>query len=82
MCLGIPAKILSIDTTDCDLLPATVDFGGIHKSISLCFTPDAQLGDYVLVHVGFAIKIIDEASALELIAFLDSEGDYTNEVSV
>ena len=81
MCLGVPGQILSISDEDTMILPAKVDFGGIAKTISLCFTPDAQVGDYVLVHVGFAISIIDEKRAEELLQFLDNELEEHHEIS-
>lgn len=64
MCLGIPGKIL--ETFDRDGLPyGRVDFGGIRKEICLAYTPEAVAGEYVLVHVGFAISRLDEAEAEE-----------------
>ncbi|GAB4143123.1 HypC/HybG/HupF family hydrogenase formation chaperone [Thermopirellula anaerolimosa] len=64
MCLGIPGKIL--ETFDRDGLPyGRVDFGGIRKEICLAYTPEAVPGEYVLVHVGFAISRLDEAEAEE-----------------
>ena len=80
MCLGVPAKVISISNAESSLIPAKVDFGGICKTISLCFTPEASIGDYVLVHVGFAISIIDEAHANELLEFLDNEHNFKNEI--
>jgi hydrogenase expression/formation protein HypC len=63
MCLAIPGKVLTIAGDDPLMRTARVDFGGIVKEINLAFTPEARLGDYVLVHVGFAITLIDEAEA-------------------
>ena len=64
MCLAVPAKIIAIgDTTDI-FRAGTVDFGGVRREINLAFVPDAQPGDYVLVHVGVAISQLDEAQAL------------------
>ena len=60
MCLGIPGKIISISG---DL--AEVDFGGVAREVSLLLCPDVREGDYVLVHVGFAIQRLDEKEALE-----------------
>ena len=60
MCLGIPGKIVSISG---DL--AEVDFGGVAREVSLLLCPDVREGDYVLVHVGFAIQRLDEKEALE-----------------
>ncbi len=63
MCLAIPGKVLSIAGDDPLTRTARVDFGGIVKEISLAFAPEARLGDYVLVHAGFAIALIDAAEA-------------------
>ncbi|MDD5223311.1 MAG: HypC/HybG/HupF family hydrogenase formation chaperone [bacterium] len=61
MCLGIPGKIISIEEDQV----AEIDFGGVNKKVSLALCPDARVGDYVLVHVGFAIQKMDEKDALE-----------------
>jgi hydrogenase expression/formation protein HypC len=66
MCLAVPGKIVSRDDD-----VAKVDFGGVRKDISLAFTPDAQPGDYVLVHVGFALNVIDEEEAGRIFETLD-----------
>ncbi len=63
MCLGVPGRIVSIQETDPETRSAEVVFGALRKSVSLAFTPDAQVGDYVVVHVGFAISRIDEQEA-------------------
>jgi hydrogenase expression/formation protein HypC len=64
MCLAIPGKIVSIiEEEGLVLRRCKVDFGGIRKEICLDFTPEARLGDYVLVHVGFALSVIDEDEA-------------------
>ncbi|MFQ6057305.1 MAG: HypC/HybG/HupF family hydrogenase formation chaperone [Anaerolineae bacterium] len=60
MCLAIPARVVSIEG-----LEAEVDMGGISRRISLWLTPEAQVGDYVQVHTGYAIGVIDEAEAQE-----------------
>ena len=75
MCLAIPAKILSIDLADPLMRMAKVDFGGAMKNVSLAYTPAAAVGDYVLVHVGFAISRIDEAEAQKIFAYLDELGE-------
>ena len=72
MCLAVPGQVLSI--TDDQLRTGTVSFGGVTKDISLALVPDAGVGDYVIVHVGFAISKLDEQAALrslELMAQLD-----------
>ena len=71
MCLAIPGRVLRIEGgTDPTILLATVDFDGIRKLVSLAFTPEAQPGDYVLVHVGFALAIISADEARKTLDFL------------
>ncbi|MEU9239604.1 HypC/HybG/HupF family hydrogenase formation chaperone [Streptomyces shenzhenensis] len=62
MCLGIPGRVLEIHD-DAGLRMATVDFGGVRREVCLSCTPDADVGSYVIVHVGFAITRVDEAEA-------------------
>lgn len=69
MCLAIPGMVENL-IEDQDLKMARVNFGGIRKSICLEYTPEAKVGDYVLVHVGFAISIIDEDEAQRTLAFM------------
>jgi hydrogenase expression/formation protein HypC len=67
MCLAVPGKIEAImDESGDALRRAKVDFGGVKKEVSLAFTPEARLGDYVLVHVGFALSVVDEAEARKI----------------
>jgi len=66
MCLAFPGKILSI-RYDADLPVGEVDFSGVKKTVCLAYTPDARIGDYVIVHVGFAISILNEKAALDLL---------------
>jgi hydrogenase expression/formation protein HypC len=61
MCLAVPGQVLTIK--DDTLRTATVSFGGVTKSVSLVLVPEAGVGDYVIVHVGFAISKLDEAAA-------------------
>ena len=61
MCLAIPGQVVTIE--DDPLRTGTVSFGGVTKSVSLAMVPEAQVGDYVIVHVGFAISKLDEAAA-------------------
>ncbi|MDR3693880.1 HypC/HybG/HupF family hydrogenase formation chaperone [Mucilaginibacter sp.] len=76
MCLAIPGKILEIDSTLDDLFrTAKVSFGGIQKTINLCMVPEAQVGDYVLVHVGVAISKINEDEALKVFDYLKAMGE-------
>ncbi len=73
MCLAVPGKILSVAEQD-DTRMAQVDFGGVVKQVCLAYLPDMQVGDYCIVHVGFAIQKLDEASALETLALFESLG--------
>jgi hydrogenase expression/formation protein HypC len=76
MCLAIPGKILEISTQLDDLYrTAKVSFGGIRKEINLCMVPEAQVGDYVLVHVGVAISKIDEEEAMKVFSYLEGMGE-------
>ena len=63
MCLAVPGLILSTAGDDPLTRTGQVDFGGVVKTINLAYTPEARIGSYVLVHVGFAITVIDEAEA-------------------
>ena len=76
MCLGVPGQITEIWTAaETDLLMGRVDFGGIGKEVCLAFEPEAQVGDYVMVHVGFAISRIDEEEAQQTLALLSQMGE-------
>jgi len=75
MCLAVPGKIMSIEGTDPILRSGRVSFGGIVKNINLAYVPEAQVGDYVLVHVGFAIGIIEEKEAQEVFEYLRKIGE-------
>ena len=63
MCLAVPGKIESIDTADPMFRTGKICFGGILKTVSLACVPEARIGDYALVHAGFAISLIDEEEA-------------------
>lgn len=71
MCLAVPGRIVGTAGDDPLLRTGQVDFGGIVKEISLAYVPEAAVGDHVLVHVGFAITVIDEAEAERVLAHLD-----------
>lgn len=66
MCLAVPGKIVSIDNSDTTLRMARVSFGGIIKQVSLAYVPEAKIGDYAIVHVGFALSILDRQEAEKL----------------
>ncbi len=74
MCLAVPGRILEASGDDPLVRMARVDFGGVVKEISLAYTPEAGVGDYVLVHAGFALNTVDQEEArktLDLIRELD-----------
>ncbi|HMK38208.1 MAG TPA: HypC/HybG/HupF family hydrogenase formation chaperone [Bacteroidota bacterium] len=64
MCLAIPGKVLTIDRTVSPVM-GNVSFGGVQKSVCLEWLPDVRVGEYVIVHVGFALSTVDEKDALE-----------------
>jgi hydrogenase expression/formation protein HypC len=74
MCLGIPGRVIEI-REDAALLMGKVDFGGVRKEACLAYTPEVRLGDYVIVHVGFAISRVDEEEALKTLEILGQMGD-------
>jgi len=73
MCLAVPGKILEIDEAN-PMRMARVDFGGIVHDASLAYVPEAQLGQYVIVHAGFAISLLDEEEAHETLRLLEEIG--------
>jgi len=75
MCLAVPGKILSIEGDDPVLRCGRVDFSGIVKRINLAYVPEAKIGDYVLVHVGFAISMVDEDEAQQVFEYLRKIGE-------
>jgi len=74
MCLAIPAKIVSIQ----DGVDAVVDFKGLLKKVYIELVPDVKMGDYVLVHAGFVIQIIDRSEAIEILSIFDEVDSYKN----
>jgi hydrogenase expression/formation protein HypC len=66
MCLAIPAKIVSIRGEE-----AETEIGGLRRRVSIVFTPEAKVGDYVLLHTGYAIGVVDEAEAEETLRLLE-----------
>ena len=73
MCLAVPGKIISITDRDGTLM-SIVDFGGIKKDVCLQYIPDAEIGEYVVVHVGFALQRLDEESAIRTLAEFEHLG--------
>lgn len=72
MCLAVPGKIESIGATQ-GLPIAQVNFGGIQKEIHISYTPEAQVGDYVLVHAGIALRVLDESKAQSILQSYEGE---------
>ncbi|MBI4658855.1 MAG: HypC/HybG/HupF family hydrogenase formation chaperone [Verrucomicrobia bacterium] len=70
MCLAIPGRIESVNGEDPLERSGKVNFGGIIKEVNLAFVPEAQVGDYVIVHVGFAISRLDESEANKVFEYL------------
>ena len=70
MCLAVPGKIVSTSGDDPFTRIAKVSFGGIVKDVNLAYVPEAQVGDYVIVHVGFAISRLDEQEAQQVFEYL------------
>jgi len=75
MCLAVPGRILEIDGQDPLLRSGRVDFAGIVKRVNLSYVPAAHVGDYVLVHVGFAISTVDADEAARVFSYLEEMGD-------
>jgi hydrogenase expression/formation protein HypC len=73
MCLGVPGKVIEIYESD-GIRMGKVDFGGLTKEACLAYVPEVELGDYTIIHVGFAITKLDEQSALETLALFNQIG--------
>ena len=80
MCLAVPGRILVVWEEQGTRM-ATVDFDGIRKEICLVYLPDLEVGDYAIVHVGFAISKVDEASARETLQMFRELGIIDDELS-
>jgi hydrogenase expression/formation protein HypC len=79
MCLAVPGKIIEITPTDAARM-GKVDFGGVIREVCLEAVPDAKLGNYVIVHAGFALNILSEEEAEETLAALRELGDIEAEL--
>lgn len=75
MCLAVPGKIVSVEGEDPIVRTGRVNFGGIVREVSLAYVPEAGIGDYVIVHVGFAISTLDEAEAQQVFQYLKGMGE-------
>ena len=71
MCLAVPVKIVSIDGHN-----AEVEIGGVRRQVSLILTPEAKLGDYVLLHTGYAISVIDQAEAEQTLEMFEQMAEF------
>ena len=74
MCLAIPGKVLEIDRSGSPVM-GTVSFGGTQKKVCLEWLPEVKVGDYVIVHVGFALSTVDEQEALETLKMFKEMGE-------
>ncbi|MFQ3587072.1 MAG: HypC/HybG/HupF family hydrogenase formation chaperone [Fimbriimonadaceae bacterium] len=79
MCLAIPGQLLSVEGEETQRR-GRVRFGGAVREVNLAFVPQAEVGDYVLVHVGVALSVIDEAEAKEVFSYLDQIGEIEEEI--
>jgi hydrogenase expression/formation protein HypC len=70
MCLGVPGKVLEVTENEIGMKMGEVSFAGIRKEICLVYVPEVKVGDYVIVHVGFAISIVDENEAKQVFEYL------------
>lgn len=75
MCLAVPGKIVSIQGSDPVFKSGRIDFGGVVREASLACVPEARVGDYVLVHAGMAISIVDQDEADQIFDYLRQMGD-------
>jgi hydrogenase expression/formation protein HypC len=74
MCLGVPGKVIDVFEDD-GLRMGVVDFGGIRRKACLTYSPEAALGSYVVIHVGFAISVVNEEEAARSYALLEEMGN-------
>jgi hydrogenase expression/formation protein HypC len=81
MCLGVPGRVEEVWEAEGTRM-ATVDFGGVRKEVCLAYVPDVTVGDYTIVHVGFALTKLDEKSALETLELFRSVGLLDDELGV
>jgi len=75
MCLGVPGRVEEIEANPLGLTMGTVSFGGVRKEVCLAYVPEARVGDFVIVHVGFAISRIDESEARAVFKLLEEMGE-------
>jgi hydrogenase expression/formation protein HypC len=78
MCLGVPGKIIAIYESN-GLKMGTIDFGGVTREACLAYVPEAKIGDYTIIHVGFALNVISEEDAQETLDLLREMAELQNE---
>jgi len=78
MCLAIPGKVVTIDPNESPVM-GNVNFGGVQKKVCLEWVPEVRVGDYVIVHVGFALSTVDEQEALETLKLFKEIEDANDE---
>lgn len=81
MCLGVPGKIVEIYPKD-NMKMCKIDFGGTTREACLDFVPEAEIGDYTIIHVGFAISLLSEEEAMETLALLKEIADIDEELGI
>lgn len=81
MCLGIPGKIIEIEDT-IGMKMAKIDFGGVIRSACIEAIPEAKIGDYTIIHAGFALNVLSEAEAMDTLNLLQEIADLNRELNV
>lgn len=81
MCLGVPGKIVDVYEKN-GLKMAKVDFGGVFREACLSYVPEATIGEYCIIHVGFAISLLSEKDAMETLELLKEMGTFDEEIGV
>lgn len=81
MCLGVPGKIVETYEKN-GLHMAKVDFGGVFREACLNYVPEAQVGEYCIIHVGFAISLLSESDAMETLELLREMGSFEEEIGI
>ena len=81
MCLGIPGKIIEIEDS-IGMKMAKIDFGGVIRSACIEAIPEAKVGDYTIIHAGFALNILSEAEALDTLTLLQEIADLSEELNI
>ena len=82
MCLAVPGQIISIEGDDPMSRTARVSFSGVIKEVNLSYVPEAKINDYVIVHVGFALNVIDEHEARETLAYIRELDEIADEEKI